>query len=375
MRAMARNPDDRFASAVEMARALRASAGLPLNFATPVPPAETLPPADAPTAHAQTRVATEIATPSRGPRRVIAAGIALVAIAAVAGLGLGSLRDGGTTGELETDGRMAGGAGSIGVPVGWSYAPGGGPLGETLRASATARPTPGAEESLAMGTTDAAGPTFLPARLLTRLTAVPGRPDRVRLGTLQGYRYRDLSLAGGDLVTVIVVPTTAGTVQTIACSAPPGRFAAFAPTCEAVAGTLELSPGNRAIRLGPREGYAAGVADVVERLNDTVPGLRQELAEAGVREAQADAAGRIAAAYSAAADDLRSRRPGPEANGLNVALVDALSGAGTAYAGLAAATGSEAAFSSARELIAGAEDDLRRALRALARAGYEVAAP
>ena len=374
MRAMAPDPADRYASAMEMARALRSSADLPLNPVTPIPPAETLPPADAVTAPAETRPATQVPPPGRPRGKLVGAAVALIAIAGLTGVGIGSLRDGGTAEESASTIREEAGAGSIAVPEAWSTDDDARLPGEDRADGLTAEPARGSGETLTMVATEATGPNLLPPGLVAALEALPGRPDRVRLGSLVGYRHRELAVAG-DPLTVFVVPTSEG-VQTIACSAPAGRFAGFAPRCEAAAGTLQLLEGVTRIPLGPSKAYATAAASAVERLNTALPGLRQELVDATSRTGQADAASRIASAYTAAADRLRDRRPGPEARGLNREVVDALDRTAAGYGDLAAATvGDSAAYAAAREAIAGSEEDVRNALRALERAGYEVTEP
>jgi hypothetical protein len=371
MRAMAPDPADRYASAVEMALALRASAGLPLSPVTPLPPtqrlppAETLPPSDPP--RFDIAPASEPEPPPRRRAAPLAAGVALVVVAAVAGLGLGSLRDGGAGAE-----RVPAGAGSVAVPDDWTAARGGARLAGTALANGlTARPPGDGGERLVAGTARVAGPALLPPRL----AAEAGRPARVRLGAHAAYRYRDLTLDGGAL-TVFALPTASGVVQTIACSAPPERMDAFAPRCEAVAASLALDPGAAA-ELGPRPGYAAAVTTAVTRLNRAVPDLRRELARATSRAGQAAGASALASAYSAAGDALKGREPGLEADGLNAVLAGRLEDAASAYTALAAAAtaGDAAGYEAARAAVAGAEDAVRDALGALARAGYDVAGP
>ncbi len=239
-------------------------------------------------------------------------------------------------------------------------------------------PEGGTGETLVAGTTEAAGPTLLPARLLADLTAEPGRPDRVRLGQLEAYRYRGLSLAAAIRSRCSSFRRPPASSRPSPAAPPPGRFAAFAPLCEAVAGTLRLSGGNRAVTLGPNASYATAVGSAVEGLNAALPDLRQELADATARSGQADAANRIAAAYSAAGDASArptaraggrrpERRPGERA-GRGRGLVRSNSPP------LRRPAMRRPTRRPARQ-IAGTEGDVRDALEALRRAGYEVAAP
>jgi hypothetical protein len=374
MRAMAPDRADRYGSAVEMALALRASAGLPLSPVTPLPPTERLPPAETlppsdPPLRFDIAPASEPEPPLRRRAAPLGAGLALVVVAALAGLGLGSLRDGGTAAAD----RRGGGVGSIAVPNDWSVERGGDLPGLALARATTARPAPESTERLVMGTTRAAGPTLLPAGLAPNLA----RRDLVRLGNLRAYRYRRLSLANGDPLTIFVVPTTPAAVQTIACSAPPDRFDAFAQRCEAIAATLRLRGGSEADPLPPMPAYAGAVNRAVKGLNDATPDLRRELAGATTRSGQADAAGEMAAAYSTVAAALDHLDPGPGARGINDALVAKLNAAASAYTALATAAraGAGASYATAGASITRAEGGVRAALVALRQAGYEVAGP
>ena len=85
------------------------------------------------------------------------------------------------------------------------------------------------------GMVNGSGPTLLPADFRRRLDRQPRTDDAVRVGDLEGYRYRNLRVSGfDDVLTMYVIPTSAG-VATLACHSPTENATAFEKDCERVA--------------------------------------------------------------------------------------------------------------------------------------------
>jgi hypothetical protein len=219
-------------------------------------------------------------------------------------------------------------------------------------------------DALVAGMTAATGPALLSQELLDRLGKPPARDDAVQLGDLDAYRYRDLRVRGfNGRPTLYVVPTTRG-VATVACTARPAEEEAFLPSCEQVAGGLELVAG-RAFPLGPDKRYLATLTRTIKRLNTSrKPHLRQ-LRGAERPAGQARAARAIAADYRRAERRLGRLQVSPAVKDASAAVRAALRRTEAAYRRLAAAAaaGDDAAFDDARRDVAAGDRALRRALR------------
>jgi Protein kinase domain len=218
---------------------------------------------------------------------------------------------------------------------------------------------------------DARGPRLLPPEFITLLERQPRR-EAVRIGTLEGFRYRGLRhrQVPGEL-TVYAVPTTAG-VATTACLAPRGGADALA-RCEAVATTLTLREGEQ-LPLGANQRYAAAMNTALAALEaQRVSGLRG-LREARTPLAQARAAEGLAEAFRGTAAGLAGASPGPLEQGIHRSVATALSRAADGYVALAEAAreGRRNAYDLAAAKVARAEEALDVAVLALERLGYRV---
>jgi Protein kinase domain len=217
----------------------------------------------------------------------------------------------------------------------------------------------------------ARGPRLLPPQFITLLERQPRR-EAVRIGALEGFRYRGLRhrQVPGEL-TVYAVPTTAG-VATTACLAPRGADEALA-RCEAVATTLSLREGEQ-LPLGPNQRYAAAMNTALAALEaQRVSGLR-ELREARAPAGQGRAAEHLAHAFRGTAAGLAGASPGPLEQGIHRSVATALSRAADGYGALAEAAreGRRTAYDRAAAKVARAEEALDVAVLALERLGYRV---
>ena len=199
----------------------------------------------------------------------IAIGAALVA-AVVLGLLLGG---GGeedpapprTAASILPEQGVQSGSIALEVPKGWQL------LDSTpdipgLALSDVAAYAPGGRDGgrgVGIGMGDAKDSTLLASGFREQLGLADGEvPERtaVKLGPddLEAYRYAGLQPEGFDrTVTLYVAPTSAG-VATVVCAAPPEAAEAFAPECEGIADTLQVSDAEP-FPVGPDPGYAKTV--------------------------------------------------------------------------------------------------------------------
>lgn len=379
MRALAKDPAERFASAGQMAAALRDSASGPARLTVPEGPhageaADDPTETDAGVAPAGPATVATADGPTRtvaGVRRrragLLAAGVVAAGIAAVAGI---TAAGGFADDDPPAPERVAAGDGTLEVPAGWAHGQGGAIPGMEVTGAVTAFPQ-GSDGGLVAGRIAGAGPTLLPAAYRARLGGPVPEPRPVRLRDLEAYRYEGLpSGRGADDLVLFVVPTTGG-VQAVACT--PGARPVILADCEAAAASLELS-GAEPVPLGPQRAVAARLDAVLGRLERRRAVLRRRLAEAGTAEEQAAVAEDLAAAHRTAAAGLRSVGTGPEIAPLRRGLVAALREAGTAYSDLAGAAAviDADAYAEAVGAVDAAERRIGAATRALAGAGYEL---
>ncbi len=218
---------------------------------------------------------------------------------------------------------------------------------------------------------EARGARLLPPAFVELLLRTPRR-EAVRLGSLAGFRYRDLKhrRSSGSL-TIYAVPTTAG-VATIACLAPVPDSETLV-RCESVATTLALR-GAEALPLGPNQRYAAAVNTALTSLEAQRSEGRRALSEARTPAAQARAADQLAIAYRAAAAGLGRAGPGPIEEPYHRSILATLARAAEGYGALAEAAGAHRrlAYDRAAAQVERAEDGLDRSVRALKRVGYKV---
>jgi protein kinase-like protein len=239
-----------------------------------------------------------------------------------------------------------------------SYAPAGAPQGEALVA----------------GRVDAGGPPLLPRGFLARLPEEPGRDDAVLLGEVPAYRYRDLRPKGFDRELTLFVSPTTRAVVTVACMAPRPRAKKFMPICEQSAGSLELTGEAKPFSLRPGGTYARTLQTTMKRLNRARRAGLPALRGARTNIAQAAGADQVAGAYGRAAATLAAAAHSPAARDANAAIVRAMNSAKVGWGRLAAAArlADRSGYGRARAAVGRAEDSVRAALRQLRRIGYDV---
>ena len=226
---------------------------------------------------------------------------------------------------------------------------------------------------LIVGEVDGAGPTLLPRTFLARLGDASPEGETVKVGRLEAFRYAGLEPRGATgRITAYVAPTTEG-IAAVACVAPPAAFTAFAPECERVATTLELS-GGKPLALGPREDYARAARTALGRLDGATGPAAGRLRRARTPSVQAAAAADLADAYAAAARALAGAPVGPYERDANSRLVRSLRQVASAYerAARAARGGDEGAYAAAGRAVRRGAAGLRRAQAGLRGLGYSV---
>jgi hypothetical protein len=336
--------------------------GAPPQDATRVGAAEadtaTLPPPTAPPPPA----------PRAAERRVAPALVALAAVVALAAAVGGFLA--GSSGSSKSDvpaNNSSASAGPLTVthPDSWQRQSSPPPIpGYTFKEPIALAPKSGgsAAGSLTAGTVAASNAALLPAPFQKALGGNPPKPDAVKLGDLQAYRYRDVKPQGsGNAYTIYAAPTTAG-VATIACS---GQSASFQQECERVASTLTLT-GAKSYPLGVPPDYAQGLNAALGKLTSGRNAALARMRAAKKPVAQAAAARQAAAAYGAAA------RSHPGSVPPQVGLADAtiLSGIRLGQRGYlalagAAARGNSSAYSAAQRQIRKADGAIKKGLNQL----------
>ena len=228
------------------------------------------------------------------------------------------------------------------------------------------------QELVAAGTSRATGPTLLPAGLAAGSDEGPA-PTRVRLGSLEAYRYDGLRPLGSDEpMNVYVAPTTAG-VATVLCMAPPERLEAFTPDCERIAQTLRLR-GARRLPLGPSPAYARRVGRALRTLGRDRAAAVSRMRSASRPGAQAAAATAGSRALARASAAVAASASSPYDRSANSAVVAALNRTASAYGGLARAAraGDRAQYAAGRRAVTRAEDVLDRSISDLRPLGYVV---
>jgi hypothetical protein len=292
-------------------------------------------------------------------------GLSLLVVAVVAGLVMGRASGGSEEATPAAENVNAAGALELSYPDGWQRAQDPPAIpGLELKDPIAISERGDARSALAAGTTNATGPSLLPAAFLRRLDEAPARDDAVRLGDLDAYRYGDLRVDGFDgRLTVYVAPTAAG-VATVACAATARSAESFLPACEDVAGGLELTRGE-AFALGADKDYLARLDETFGRLNRDRKRQVRALRAAKTQPAQAKAASSISKSYGRAQRSLRGGSVSPAVRGAAASVRAALARAGTAYARLSAAASrrNSQGYAAARKDVQAAEAALKRALR------------
>ncbi len=225
-------------------------------------------------------------------------------------------------------------------------------------------------ERLLAGEVNATGPSLLPGAFAAALNGALPRPEPVRLGALEAYRYGGLSVRGlARPLTLYAVPTANG-VATVACLSPSSGPAV---ECAQIAATLKLN-GTTAFGLAPSPPYAAALGHTFGTLRSAVGAGMARLHAASSAAAQAAAAAQLASAYSSASSALRGLSVSPAAQSANASIAGSLAALGRDYKALASAAraGDEAAYGHATGAVGSDRARAESALAALRQAGYVV---
>ena len=380
---LAKDPELRYASARELVAAARAAMNGGIASTADFPPARARDGAAARGPAAERRRSGDtivdpavlreppvLLEPDRRraavPRAAVWTLLALVPLAALAGYALGNARE---RDQPRVEGVAAAGPLTLGFPPSWAPLAPRRPIpGLRLADPIALARRDGGEELRAGLAIDAEGALVLPPAFRRELVAPP-RPETVRLRSLDALRYRALRHRDvGVPLTLFVVPTDRG-AATVACLGAPRT----ADSCESIAATLSLR-GTRARGLLPSPAYGRTLRRVVTRLERVRRPARTRLRAARAQRAQVTEAARLAAAYRAARRAAAGARPGLAELPAHRALVDALDSAAAAHAALARAARANDALAWDRSAanVRGAEDAVRRALRALTRLGYRI---
>ncbi len=371
----------RLAAAAVASDAAQASGGQPgaaAHTADPEARASTAaPPGQGPTG-SSTPTGADAVTGAPNTRYLPVLIVAAV-LALVAGLLLGGSSGG--SGTAFTDSASAGSV-ELSLPSSWQRlgsapaVPGltvSQPLALSTGSAAGASSTYSASsgQRLLVGEVDASGPSLLPAAFTAALNGKLPRPEPVRLGTYQAYRYSGVSVHGlATPLTLYTVPTTGGVV-TIACLG--SSAAAVGSQCAQIAATLKLS-GTTAFGLAPSPQYASALGSTLGTLQSAVNTGTARLRTASSAAAQAAAATQLAAAYTTASRALGRLSLSPAVQSANASLAASLAALSRDYAALAAAAraGNEAAYARAQHSVGSDGARTTSALIALRQAGYTV---
>jgi hypothetical protein len=209
-------------------------------------------------------------------------------------------------------------------------------------------------------------PTVNARTLLPPGSAVPRNSRLVRLGPYEALRY--VRRTGRGLLWIYAVPVGVG-AATITCVG----GADVRARCESVATSLALRrvlPGS----VGPDERYAGALRTLFGRLDAARKSQRKALAharKAGVRAGHAEV---LASAFATAAVQLGSVPAGAREKPMHVALQRALGRARDGYVSLAAAlrAGDHDAYLAAAKVIRAAETGADKTLRSLRRLGHRI---
>ncbi len=379
-RGMAKESENRPASAGELIAAAAAEVGIDLPPAVPQVPAGRIGKAAGGTGRDRGGT-TKAALPPRGGRRrpssatrvqqrrrIIAPVLAVAGLATVAVVALLAGRSLGGEEAAELTTSVSGAAVSLRAPSSWSATAADELLaipGLGLRDAIGAAPGASSGTGVTAGATGAEGAQLLPAELVDRVVGELPAARPVELGDLEALRYRGVDLHGFDReVTLYAAPSTGG-VATVACYSLAGG-ADFEGACESIAQTLELTRGQP-FPLAPSERTERGLVGSIARLDRERRSGRRQLLRAETAAAQATAAERLARAYDRADRRLGRLEVSPIlAAGVN-ATRTAISALARDYGALAesARAGDVAGFGAVERSLRASEARLGRALSAL----------
>ncbi len=404
MRALAKDPTERFESAAAMAAALRAAVGVRSSTRTashpeteiassaPVallsdpaipPPPDRITPAPtigpgspipgpwspppgtliAPEAEAETRPRALPAHMRADRRHQVAVVAGIIGLAAVGGVA-GQMIGGGDSPPPPEGVRAVSTQGlSIDVPETWAVAVPATPSGLAFT-GATAGATGPDGSGLIVGLLTAEKPTLLPKGITPNRSASPVRLSP-RLAALSYTSLAAKGLSSKANLDLVVVSTDRGGAAVVC-------VATSTATCDAATTSLRIGAQNKVFGPGPDPEYGKLLRRVLTGLDIRRSTDRAKLAAAPSPAIQAEAARVLAQSYRGAAQSLRPVTLDVATTRANKGLVAALSAITGAYEqlGAASADGNALAFTRAKGAIIEAEKDLAAALKLFTALGY-----
>lgn len=226
--------------------------------------------------------------------------------------------------------------------------------------------------TLVAGTLPATGADLLPPGLAETLEQAPeGEP--VRVGDLEGYRYRGLAQADtGGTVDLYVFGTAQGTLA-VSCFTGTEVNPDYRRQCETIAGSLQAR-GVEPVALDAAAAYSAAMQRTMSELNEGRSTLRRRLASAQTQTGQARAADRLASVYRRAGGRLVNTDAPAAVAATHEAILRQVRLTANSYERMAAAAraDNDEAFIRARAQVRRREARLDELLRQLRAAGYEV---
>jgi hypothetical protein len=226
---------------------------------------------------------------------------------------------------------------------------------------------------LLAGEVNASGPSLLSGALLSQLPSGPPSPSAVRLGSVDAYRYSNLSVHGlTGALTLYAVPSSAGVV-TIACVAQSTGSSAAGAECAQIAATLRLNSVT-AFALTPSPQYAGALSATLASLQSSLAKASGRLRSASSASAQAAAATALAHAFHSAGASVSRLTVSPAVRAINANLASALEAAGGDYDALSSAASAEdqGAYTKATRSLGGSYAKITGALSQLRKAGYSI---
>jgi len=226
---------------------------------------------------------------------------------------------------------------------------------------------------LALGTTDATGNRMLPTAFLKQVSGDLPQPSAVALGGgAVALHYPDLPLVrpAGQRISVYMVPTRTGAL-TVACFGPRSAFAAHADRCSSLVGMVRVEAGT-AFPLGPDPDYARFLTEQSLALRTARDSAQAAMRAAIDRSDQIAGVRRAEAAYRAFQTALTERVVSPQAAPVHDRLAESAGTAADAYGAVAAAgeQGSDEGWADARREALAADRRFQEAVRGMAAAGY-----
>lgn len=219
------------------------------------------------------------------------------------------------------------------------------------------------------GQTDA---TLLPPGLAEQLQTAPDG-EAIRVGDLEGYRYRDLARPDeAGVVDLYVFGTDQGTLA-VSCFTGIEVSAALRSQCATIAGSLRPE-GVSAVPLGPSAEYGRALRAAIDRYNRDRDSLRRQLRDARTPQGQSRISNRLADVSRQAAGRLASIQAPAAVDAEHQQIIRQVRLVANSYDRMASAAraDSRTAFNRARGQVREREARLDALLRGLRDAGYRL---